>query len=262
MSVTGDFWSYSSERLVPLDRAPDFELSVADSFLLHKGSVRSLAAHFARFEASITDEVSISQLPGFFGAVRNSLPLEGDWFPRIEYRASAPVGERLFLQVRNAPEQTETATLWSNPDPDPRVNPKVKGPDLAIGMQLRRTANLHGADEAVLLDSNGFIADGALSAIMWWRDGVLMGPDENTNWLPSVTREEAQNLAIQAGFEIGEEKCKPEDLVGLEVWNLSSTQGIRGVTKWGDIPIAAPKLFHSFRKRHTLIYAPVREIAE
>lgn len=258
MSVTGEFWSYSSEQLLPLASAPEFDLSVADSFLVHDGLVRSITAHFERFSNSISDEVSKSQLPGFFEAVREQLPIEGNWFPRIEYRAGAPIGERLFLQNRPAPELTETLTLWTYPETDPRVLPKVKGPDLAIGMQLRRTANLNGADEAVLLSPEGYIADGALSSIMWWRDGVLYGPDDSTNWLPSVTREEAFELALQAGYETGQERCKPNDLTGLEVWNVSSTQGIRGVTKWGEIQIAQPKLYHSFRKRLSLLFAPLR----
>jgi branched-subunit amino acid aminotransferase/4-amino-4-deoxychorismate lyase len=258
MSVTGEFWSYSSEHLVPLPNAPEHELSVADSFLVQEGMVRSLDAHFQRFQKSVSDEVTISQLPGFFAAVRELLPLAGNWFPRIEYRQGAAIGERLFLQNRSAPELTETAKLWTFPDPDPRVAPKVKGPDLALGMQLRRTANLHGADEAVLLSPEGFIADGALSSIMWWRDGVLYAPDDSTNWLPSVTREEAFELALQAGFEIGEERMKPADLAGAEVWNVSSTQGIRGVIKWGEIPIAQPKLYHSFRKRLFLLFTPLR----
>ena len=258
MSVTGEFWSYSSERLVPLSDPPEFELSVADSFLVHDGLVRSIDSHLERFRASIFDEVSLSQLQGCFEAVRQQLPLEGNWFPRIEYREQAAVGERLYLQNRPAPELTETATLWTYPEHDPRVSPKTKGPDLAVGMQLRRTANLHGADEAVLLSDDGFIADGALSSIMWWRGGVLYGPDDSTNWLPGVTRDLAFQLALQAGYEIGTERARPSDLAGLEVWNLSSTQGIRGVTKWGEIDIATPKLFHSFRKRLALTAAQIR----
>lgn len=258
MSVTGEFWGYSSDQLSPLSEAPKFDLSVADSFLLQGGMVRSLEAHFERFSGSISDPVTLSQLESFFEAVRTQLPVDGVWFPRIEYRETAPLGERLFLQNRIAPELTETATLWTSPDPDPRTNPRVKGPDLAIGMQLRRTANLNGADEAVLLSEDGFIADGALSSVLWWRDGILYGPDESTNWLPSITRDEAFELALQAGYEVGQESSRPADLEGLEVWNVSSTQGIRGVTKWGAIQLATPKLYHSFRKRLTLLFSPIR----
>lgn len=258
MSVTGEFWRYTSDNLVP-HALPLEKLSVADSFLVQNGSARALQAHVKRFSDSIaSDQVALSQIPGFISASLALIPDRGLWFPRWEYRTESPIGERLAFQLRPAPELTETVTLWSYDKPDPRVNPLIKGPDLALGLQLRRNANMHGADEAVLLDEAGYICDGALSAVMWWRDGVLFGPDDQTPWLPSVTREQACELALQAGFEVSEERAKPEDLAGCEVWNLSALQGIRGVTKWGDIAIAEPKQYQSFRKRLSLTFAPIK----
>lgn len=258
MSVTGEFWRYSSEHLVP-HALPLEKLSVADSLLIQNGAARALSAHVKRFSDSIAhDEVTLSQIPGFIAASLELIPETGLWWPRWEYRAESPIGERLGFQLRPAPELTETVALWSFDKPDPRTNPYVKGPDLALGLQLRRMANLHGADEAVLLNAEGYICDGALSSVMWWRAGVLYGPDDQTPWLPSVTRAQAFELAVQAGFEIAQEKAKPKDLEGCEVWNLSALQGIRGVTSWGDIPLAEPKLHHSFRKRLSLTFSPIK----
>ena len=49
-------------------------------------------------------------------------------------------------------------SLWSLDEPDPRVDYQVKGPDLSVCQKLRRKANLHGADEAVILDAHGNVA--------------------------------------------------------------------------------------------------------
>lgn len=260
MSVTGEFWRYSSDRLIPQEFQLPEKLTVADSFLVQNGAVRALGRHLERFSSSITDDpVTQSQLPDFFEAALGTIPEEGVWWPRFEYRNQIAVGDRLALQLRAAPELSETVTLWSYDQPDPRQNPLVKGPDLALGQQLRRAANMHGADETVLLDSDGFIADGALSSIMWWRDGVLFGPNSETNWLPSVTREEVKELALQAGFEVADEKVRPADLEGLEVWCLSAVQGIRGVTSWIGIEVQSPKLYQSFRKRLSLTFSRISQ---
>ena len=256
MSAGGDFFRFSADRLIQIDIALADPLSVADSWLVDEGNVRGLARHLERFARSITDEVTTSQLPQFFDAVRQTLPRTGSWFPRIEYRADQPVGERLFLRIREAPERSEFCKFWTLDEPDPRSTPLIKGPDLSLCQKLRRMANLHGADEAVLL-ADGYIADGALSAIVWWHNDVLHAPDETTPWLPSITREFVFELAEQAGFETKTVRAKPENLEGAEVWSLSSLQGIRGVTKWDELRLGELKRLGSFRKRLALLSEPI-----
>jgi branched-subunit amino acid aminotransferase/4-amino-4-deoxychorismate lyase len=189
----------------------------------------------------------------FFEAVRQAQPKNGDWFPRIEFRQHSSLGDRLFLRIRPAPERTMFTSLWTYPEPDPRENPLVKGPDLSLCQQLRRKANLHGADEAVLLDAEGFIADGALSSILWWRGDTLCGPDDATNWLDSITRQELFDLADQAGYKTVVEKCRPADLHDLEIWSASSLQGVRGVQSWNGIEVGKSVKLKSFRKRLQLL---------
>jgi branched-subunit amino acid aminotransferase/4-amino-4-deoxychorismate lyase len=105
----------------------------------------------------------------------------------------------------------------------------------------------------VFLSDSGHIADGALSAIVWWRGEVLYGPDETTNWLPSITRDLVFELANQAGYQTATERAKPAELAGCEVWSLSSLQGIRYVTAWGDIDVSPPRFAGSFAKRLELM---------
>jgi branched-subunit amino acid aminotransferase/4-amino-4-deoxychorismate lyase len=257
MSVGGDFFQFHQGELRALDLSLEDTLSVADSFLVTSGLVKGLERHFLRFANSIDDEKTKRQLPAFFSEVVKLIPKTDDWFPRLEYRAQQPEGERLFLRLRDAPERTETCTLWTSDELDPRQNPKIKGPDLAYGQRLRRAANLHGADEAVITDSEGFIADGALSSVVWWRSDVLCAPDDQTNWLPSVTRELIFELASQAGYQTLEVKAKPDDLAGCEVWTLSALQGIRGVTRWGSIALGPLTMLSPFRKRLALLAQPL-----
>lgn len=257
MSVDGDFYRFIHGELLPVSATHSENLSVADSFLISDHMVRRLDLHEARFAREIPKaRVTTEEISEFFTLARRALPRVGNWFPRLEFREDC-AGTGLFLRIRPAPALTQSLTLWTHPEPDPRSKPTVKGPDLSLCQQLRRAANLHGADEAVIVDASGYIADGALSSIVWWQDEVLCAPDASTNWLPSITRHLTLELANQAGYEIRLTKAKPTDLAGCEVWSLSALQGIRVASAWGEVPLAQPRHHQSFRKRLSLLASEI-----
>jgi len=254
------FFRFTQGRLVEISEpGVDVQLAVADSWLVDEGRVRNLKAHLERFSkwVSAVDESATAQLEDFFEAVRDALPREGRWFPRIELHAEAPIAERLHFRLREAPQLASSVLFWAYQDGDTRRNPLVKGPDLSFGMQLRRHAKVHGADEAVFLTESGFINEGALSSIVWWRDDVLCSTPNEVAWLPSITRKEVFGLARDRGFETRLELATPQSLAGLEVWLLSSLQGVRPATGIlvGDslIEFAAPTRAESFQKRLRLL---------
>jgi hypothetical protein len=262
MSVLGDFYRLENAELKPLIvSGPEVQLKVADSWLVEDGAVRSLQAHFDRFANWVIAEDPSQQslLAGFFAEVKRLTPREGRWFPRIEYHGEQEPSSRLHLRLRMAPEQVESLVLWQYPDPDPRQAPLVKGPDLSLCQQLRRHANMNGAGEAVITDSGGFVAEGALSALVWWRGNVLCSSDDQTNWLPSITRQDLFQLASQMGIEARVENIKPEDLVKFPIWALSSLNGIVPVTSWvglaQELPTSAQ--LEPFTKRLKLLSTQV-----
>ena len=242
----------------------EVQLAVADSWLVDDGRVRNLHSHFARFARWVIeiDPNSEDQLADFFDWVESALPIEGRWFPRIEFHAEAPAGARLHFRLRTAPELTPSVTLWAYRNGDTRHNPLVKGPDLSFGMQLRRKAQVHGADEAVFVTESGFINEGALSSLVWWRDDVLCSTSNELAWLPSITREEVFGLARDCGHETRLELTTPESLAGLEVWALSSFQGIRPAISMFDgetvIEFASPVRAENFQRRLKMLATKVR----
>ena len=234
----GTFYQFVGGRLVKTSDSDEVSLAAADSWLVEDDRVRSIQAHYERFLAGVAtldstanpQNVTHAEIAPFFEAVIDIVPATGRWFPRVEFHAG--LRSPLFLKLREAPAQLGEARLWSYPEPDPRSNPAVKGPDLSLGMQLRRAAQVHGADETVLLDEHGNVIEGALSSLVWWRGDVLCGPDESTAWLPSITRDEVFSVARQLGLETRLERAVPTDLSGCEIWILSSLQGIRPVVEW------------------------------
>lgn len=220
-------------------------LQVADSFLVSEGRVRSLDKHRARFNSSV-EKLSSLDLDAFWNEALRLIPREGQVFPRIELS-----GDNLVLRLREPAEFKPSVTLWTADEADERIDSTTKGPDLAYGAILRRKSNLHGADEAVIVNQDGFLCEGALSSLVWWRDDVLYAPDEQTDWLPSVTRLEVFELADQAGYQTATEQVKPDDLVGLEIWVLSSLSGIRPVVDWVNLngSVGPQRHLESFQRR-------------
>lgn len=258
MQSEATFYCFRDGELVALEEdEQEVRLAAADSWLVEDGRVRSLGAHFDRFTKAVfqNSPKHAELLPAFFDQVKSALPREGRWFPRIEMHADDALAHHLHLRLREAPPLQEKIRLWTLNEPDPRSQPLVKGPDLSLGQQLRRRANLNGADEAVILDAAGNISECALASLVWWRGDVLCAPNEQTPWLESVTRNEVFAIAEQAGFETRTELTSPKSLAGLEIWVLSSLHGIRVVTEWNDLPSppAQSTHFEAFRRRLRLL---------
>ena len=265
MSGESLFFCFRDGTLVTADEVTCnyARLAVADSWLLDDGRVRNLAAHFERFRSSIKAVAPDHEffLDGFYSSVKLALPDTGRWFPRIEFHENSASQHHLHLRLREAPAQQDTATLWTLDEVDPRESPHIKGPDLSLGQQLRRRANLHGADEAVLLNADGFVLEGALSSLVWWRDDVLCAPGDDLPWLPSITRDSVFAIASQSGFKTTTESVQPESLNGLEIWLLSSLHGIRLVTAWDSLPDGPAAAHHmdAFNRRLRMLASAVND---
>ena len=228
---------------------------VADSFLVQDGKVRSFQLHLDRFVRGLELKVPElrSQFEAFLSQALALIPKTGRYFPRIEVQDAE---KAIFVfTLREAPEQLGPATLWTYPYPDPRKDLTVKGPELSLGYELRTLAQAQGADEAVLLNEHKEISEGSLSSLVWWRGDVLCAPSNEIPWLESVTRQEIFQIAQSMGVHTMLEHRRPEELVGLELWLLSSLQGIRVVKSWLGVSddFAQGNHVDSFEKRLKLL---------
>jgi branched-subunit amino acid aminotransferase/4-amino-4-deoxychorismate lyase len=76
----------------------------------------------------------------------------------------------------------------------------------------KREAAERGADEAILLDSAGYVAEGATSNVFCVREGTLVTPPLDMDILPGVTRATVIRLARDAGLEVVEARFTPAEL--------------------------------------------------
>ncbi|TWD79193.1 branched-subunit amino acid aminotransferase/4-amino-4-deoxychorismate lyase [Kribbella amoyensis] len=214
-------------------------LLVADSFLVAQGNVRGLDRHRARFTASCAAagadgaaeywDDQVGRLPGF-----------GRWFPRIELWSEPAGAPRYAVQVRPAPTPGDRVRVAVHRGADPRTSPRVKGPDLdVLGKVKADAAEATGADEVLLLDTDGVAVEAAYSALAWWEDEVLCFPPADRAFLPSVTAQLVRELAVDRGAKVEERARTAEQLAAEadEVWLLNALHGIRPVHAWDDGPI-------------------------
>jgi branched-subunit amino acid aminotransferase/4-amino-4-deoxychorismate lyase len=246
-------------RFEPLDTCElrPMRVVAADSWLLADGTALGLDAHRARFLGSIPPGAELGtevDAAGFWDAAITALPRSGTWFPRLELRA---VGDdpdarpEFVLRVRPAPELRRDIVLVTHDGPEPRRAPATKGPDLERLTALRTAAQGRGADDAVLLATDGSLAETTTANLAWWHGDALCVPDDDIPQLPGVTVGALVVLATALGVEVHRVRAAPEDLDGLEIWALNALHGIRIVTAWpgGPSPAAEPGRLTAWRHR-------------
>jgi hypothetical protein len=205
---------------------------VADSWLVSDGRTLARDLHRERFERTAGPQ------PAFFDA----LPVT-DAFHRIELHDNG----QLLYRERPIPERTRSVTV-ATASGDPRTQPTVKGPDLEAMLHLR--TEVQPAGEAVILH-DGYVVEGAYSALVWWRGNILCHPSAEFERVDSVTARSLLTLAAALGVDTFEEAVTPSELDGVELWALSALHSARIVTSWTDGPELAelPGRLDLWRKR-------------
>ncbi|MDQ2697437.1 MAG: aminotransferase class IV, partial [Actinomycetota bacterium] len=234
-------------------------IEAADSWLVADGAVRALELHRSRFMTSIPRGRYPQLDPGvFWEASIAAIPREGLWFPRVELRTQL-LTPQLLMRLREAPELRRSIVLRTHAGRDPRRAARFKGPDLEAMTRLRTEAQRHGADEAVLLSPQGFVAEGSTTSLAWWRGDALCVPADDIERIDGVTLRSVLALATAMGIDVLHESVTPAELEGLEVWALNAVHGIRIVTSWVDGPATAeePGRFAAWQARLEALRRPL-----
>jgi len=94
-----------------------------------------------------------------------------------------------------------------------------------------------GYDEAILLNEEGYIADGSGENVFVVRDGVLYTPPTTASCLPGITRETVMRIAHTLGYEVREVNLVRTDLYfGDEVFLCGTAAEVTPVASVDDHP--------------------------
>ncbi len=103
------------------------------------------------------------------------------------------------------------------------LDPAIKSSNLLNNILAVREAQSRGADEPVLLNQEGFLAEGASTNVFAGRGGTLVTPPLSAGILAGITREVVLELVAGLGIPCREQPLHVEDLLGADEAFMTST---------------------------------------
>ena len=120
------------------------------------------------------------------------------------------------------------------------LDPAIKSNNLLNNVLAVREAQARGAVEAILLNQDGQVAEGASTNVFLVKNGVVMTPPLDAGILQGITREVVLELARGAGVPVREEAVSPEALGQAdEIFITSSTREVMPACVLDGRPVGA-----------------------
>jgi branched-chain amino acid aminotransferase len=114
--------------------------------------------------------------------------------------------------------------------PDRALPARAKTHNYLNGILARLELRVTGADEALMLDAAGHVAEGATSNVFFVADDALCTPSLDGPVLPGVTRRVVIDLAREEGIPVREGQFTPDDVRNAaEVFVTNTTWELRPV---------------------------------
>jgi len=111
---------------------------------------------------------------------------------------------------------------WRRPPPDV-LDPRVKSLNYLNNAMAKLEARRRGADEALLLNASGHVAEASVANVFALRQGVLATPPATDGALEGITRGAVLELAGREGIATAERTLGRFDLLGAEEVFLTGT---------------------------------------
>lgn len=128
-------------------------------------------------------------------------------------------------------EPAELQTVKTRRVPDAAIPSHAKTHNYLNGILARLETRVTDADEAMLLDDEGHVAEGATSNLFFVTENALRTPTLGGPVLPGITRDVVLDLAASEEIPVEEGRYEPADVRDAdEVFLTNSTWEIRPVT--------------------------------
>ncbi|SEW05344.1 aminotransferase class IV [Halobacterium jilantaiense] len=144
-------------------------------------------------------------------------------------------GERVW----NAPADVQTTTV--RPTPDATIPSNAKTHNYLPGVLGRIDAE--DADEALFVDDDGHVTEGASSNLFFVDDGTLYTPSTDLDVLPGVTRWAVTELAADLGIPVETGRYDLGDLYAAdEAFLTNTTWEVRPIARVDDTSYSTCKV--------------------
>lgn len=129
---------------------------------------------------------------------------------------------RLFAPDRLATGIDLVTASVRRPGPD-LLDPRVKSLNYLNSVLAKQEARRQGADEALLLNAHGHVAEASVANVFVVRRGSLATPPPTDGALEGITRDTVLRLAAAAGITAGERTLGRVDLIAADEVFLTGT---------------------------------------
>ena len=120
------------------------------------------------------------------------------------------------------------------------LDPAIKSSNLLNNILAMREAQSRGAEEPVLLNQEGFLAEGASTNLFLARAGTILTPPLSAGILAGITREVVLELLPGLGIPFREEPLHLDDLLAAdEAFLTSTTREVVPVTQVDEAPVGS-----------------------
>lgn len=103
------------------------------------------------------------------------------------------------------------------------LNPKIKSLNYLNNVLVKIEANLAGVKEALMLNAEGYVAEGSGDNVFIIKDGVIYTPPPYAGILNGITRQVVMELALKEGYTVKEELFTRHDVYIADECFLTGT---------------------------------------
>jgi len=213
-------WNAHMDRLRETCKVLDFDHGLSDAELRERVDDTLAANELA--EAYVRLSITRGVQPG-------KLTPDTEVDPTVVVIVSQlPRGGRGDESVWDGPATLQT--VKTKRVPDESIPSQAKTHNYLNGILARLELRVSDADEAVMVDVDGHVTEGATSNLFFVRDNALRTPSLDGPVLPGITRRVVLELAAEEGIPVEEGQYTPEEIRNAdEVFLTNSTWEIRPV---------------------------------
>jgi len=274
-SLNGRFLHLDKIKIAGNDRGFLYGDGLFETVRVHSGRPFLWEWHMTRFMDSATVlGIPLGKIPGSIpGIARELIHRNGVPESILRITLTRGVGERgygvtgkeqptmLVTQHTMPPTPTKPLSLATTTARIAIGDPlgRVKSANKLGSILAKREATANGADDGLILNSDGNITETSSANIFWIENGVPHTPPVSDSVLPGVTRNLVIGLATALGTSVREESAEPGRLQQAEaVFVTSAVTGVVAVgqvdgTSLGTHPFVAQLLsaYEAALEKHT-----------
>ena len=130
----------------------------------------------------------------------------------------------IVLHDEKVKEEGITAIIsWVRRDPIDATSHEIKTLNYMNSILAKIEANICGVDEAICLDTKGYVSEGAAENLFIIKNGKIYTPPIATGALAGITRNVIIELATRLGYNVVEKNITPNELFNADEVFMTGT---------------------------------------